>query len=101
VTHDPRVLEMSDAGHTPAAISLATGLAPGKVYATLRAQRPDRPRAPRARTSPVPGRVVALADVGVRAGRIAELLGCSGAYVYRILSEATPPASPAPLENET
>jgi hypothetical protein len=83
-----RITEMSDNGHTPAAISLATGIPAGRVYAVLRRERPNRARAPRRPTSPLPARVLALHGAGLRAGRIAELCGCSKAYIYRILKEA-------------
>ncbi len=76
---------LSDAGHAPAAIALALGMPIGKVYSTLRAERPNRTRAARRATSEVPARVVALAAAGMRVGRIAELK----AYCYRILSDAS------------
>ena len=87
----PTILTLSDNGHTPAAISAALAIPPGKVYATLRRERPGRKRAPRTRTSLIPKRVVALSAAGVKAGRIAELLGVSDAYVYRILAEQSAP----------
>jgi DNA-directed RNA polymerase specialized sigma24 family protein len=82
------ICEMSDFGHTPAQIAAATGVPAGRVYAVLRAQRPDRVRAPRRLTSLLPARVLALHGAGLRAKRIAELCGCSKAYIYRILKEA-------------
>lgn len=80
------VLELCDAGHTPAAIAARLGLTPGKVYAILRRERPGRKRAPRRRVSEVPARVKGLAAAGVGAARIAELLGVSRQYVYAILA---------------
>ena len=95
---DPtQILTLSDAGHTPAAIALALSLPPGKVYATLRRERPGRKRAPRTRTSLIPSRVLALSAAGVKAGRIAAVCGVSAAYVYRLIKEAAPlPPAPVP-----
>lgn len=88
MTDTVAILELADAGHTPGAIAAALNLTTGRVYATLRAHRPDRVRSPRTRTSEKPGQVLFLAAQGVRPGRIAVLLGISRAYVYRVLAES-------------
>lgn len=80
------ILDLSDAGHTPASIAAALSLSLSTVYATLRAHRPQRARAPRPRTSDLPRRIQGLASRGHKPARIAELLDCSRAYVYRWLS---------------
>jgi hypothetical protein len=80
------ILSLSDAGRTPAAIAAALPDVPlSTVYAVLRRHRPARKRAPRPRTSDLPRRIEGLASRGYKVARIAELLGCSRAYVYRYL----------------
>lgn len=81
-----RVLIQFDQGETPVEIA-ASGVAPGAVYAILRQWRPARKRAPRRRTSPLRARVLALYKAGVGTARIAVLLSCSRARVYKILAE--------------
>jgi uncharacterized protein (DUF433 family) len=84
----PQILALCDAGHTPAQIAAAVPSATlAQIYAILRAERPSRKRAPRRRTSAIPAQVVALDAAGVKVARIAGLLGCSRAYVHRILAE--------------
>lgn len=84
--HHSDILSLNDAGHTPASVSRALSLSPSTVYAVLRQYRPDRARAPRPRTSDLPGRIVGLASRGHKPARIAVLLGVSRAYVYRHLA---------------
>jgi hypothetical protein len=93
VTHST-ILSLSDAGHPPAAIASAIPTSLSTVYATLRAARPLRKRAPRERTSEKRRRVLAARDAGYRARDVAMLVGCSEAYVYRILAEQVVPPSP-------
>jgi hypothetical protein len=81
-----RILSLCDEGHTPAQIAAAMQLPAGSVYATLRVERPNRSRAPRRKTSGIPGQVLGLNAAGVAVGRIAGLLGISRTYVYRILA---------------
>jgi hypothetical protein len=81
------ILFLLDQGLTPAQIAAALGLKVGKVYAVLRKERPGRTRAPRSRTSAKRALVIALAQAGVGATRIAVLCEVSRAYVYRILQE--------------
>lgn len=83
-----RVLDLSDAGSTPAAIASAIPAPLATVYAILRAHRPDRPRAPRTRTAVLPVKIRGLLDAGHKPARVAELVGCSRAYVYRVQSDA-------------
>jgi AraC-like DNA-binding protein len=89
MTIPPRVLELSDAGQHPAAIAERLTLPVAKVYAILREHRPDRPRAPRRLTAWRRPVVKGMATAGVEVARVAELLGCSRAYVYRLVKEAT------------
>lgn len=84
----PTILQLADAGTSVADIAAAVDLTPGRVYGILRTERPDRTRSPRTRTSKVPNKVRALAAKGTKPARIAFVLGCSRAYVYRILGEA-------------
>lgn len=88
MTPTPQILALCDAGHTPAQIASRLGLPAGKVYAVLRAERPDRTRAPRQRTSGVPAKMLALHGAGVGVARVAELLRCSRAYCYKVLTDA-------------
>lgn len=86
-----QILSLSDAGHPPDAIAHSLALSPTTVYAVLREHRPARPRKVRARTSDLPYRIRGLRGCGIKPARIAVLLGCSRAYVYRILGEPIPP----------
>ena len=79
------ILSRSDRGESVSAISLALGVTPGYVYGVLRVERPNRPRKARVRTSTKPERIRALAAIKTPAARIAKLVGCSKAYVYRHL----------------
>lgn len=93
VTDRPTILELSDAGHHPDAISRTLGISTASVYTVLRAERPNRPRKPRPRTSDLPYRIRGLRSGGIKPGRIAELLRCSRTFVYRVLvtTESLPP----------
>ena len=81
------ILALHDAGNTPAAIASSLGISLSSVYTVLRAHRPDRKRAPRARTSPLPAQIRGLVASGIKQRRVAYLLGVSPAYVYRILQQ--------------
>lgn len=83
-----RILALLDAGHAPVQI-LATipTLTKGDLYRTLRLHRPERPRAPRRRTSLVRPKVLGLYASGMRIARIAQLVGCHEVFVYRIIAE--------------
>lgn len=89
-TH-PTILELSDAGHHPAAIAQRLGISTASVYTVLRAERPNRPRKPRPRTSDLPYRIRGLRSGGIKPGRIAVLLECSRTFVYRVLATPIPP----------
>jgi hypothetical protein len=80
------ILAAADAGEPVASIAAAHSLPPGRVYAILREHRPSRPRTPRQRTSAVPDKIRFLVKQGMAPGRVAVVLGCSRAYVYRALS---------------
>jgi DNA-binding CsgD family transcriptional regulator len=86
----PHILSLSDTGHTPASIATLLDLSLSTVYATLRAHRPQRARAPRPRTSDLPRRIQGLASRGHKPARIAVLLDVSRAYVYRWLLPPPP-----------
>lgn len=79
-----RILELFDAGKTPVQI-IAAGQRRDRVYAVLRKERPARARAPRTRTSVVPGLARQLDAEGFSAARIAVLLCVTPQYVYSIL----------------
>lgn len=86
-----RVLVSFDQGMTPVEIAATLGLPVGTVYAVLRQWRPNRLRAPRRRTSQKRALVMALHAAGFAASRIAVLLKCSRARVYKILQERSSP----------
>jgi transposase len=79
----PKILSRFDAGTSAMAIATALGVSEGYVYGVLRRERPNRKRKPRRRTSQKPKQIQALAKAGADANRIAKMLGCSKAYVYR------------------
>jgi hypothetical protein len=88
VTTSPaQILALHDAGQTVSAIASSANVSQGYVYALLRAERPERKRAPRTRTSEVPAKIRFLSEQGIGAARVAVLLGVSRAYVYRVISE--------------
>jgi DNA invertase Pin-like site-specific DNA recombinase len=78
----------------PAVVARALGVSVGTVYAALRAERPDRQRKARPRTSDLPYRIRGLAANGIKPRRIAELLEVSRTYTYRVLQ--VPPLPPPP-----
>lgn len=79
------ILTLCDRGQSPAEIAAALGVSAGYVYKVLRDERPDRPRKSRRQTSEKPAQIRALAAREIAVPRIAFLLDCSTAYVYRIL----------------
>lgn len=79
------ILAASDAGEFPAAIATRLGCSAGHVYGVLRQHRPGRARKPRRRTSEKPEQIRALYLQEIEPLRIAFLLQCSRAYVYRHL----------------
>lgn len=80
------ITKLSDAGHHPAAIAKRLDVSLSTVYATLRRERPDRPRKPRPATSDLPRRIRILEAKGYKRARIATLLQVSRAYVYKVLA---------------
>lgn len=84
------ILERHDAGQDVLTISRALSVTPGYVFGILRSERPNRPHGNR-------GRRKSELRVAIRfhstveqmaPARIAEKLGTSRAYVYRILGES-------------
>lgn len=84
-----QILALADAGHTPAEIVslLDTPVSLSTVYTVLRANRPNRPRSARRRTSSKPDQIRALVASGVACSRVTALLGVTRQYVYRVVKE--------------
>jgi len=96
MTHSlTQILQLSDAGHTPAQVATAVPTSLSTVYAVLRTHRPARPRAPRTRTGEKRRLIEGLLSRKWQPVRIATVLGVSPQYVYRIVAEQ-PPALPPP-----
>lgn len=81
------LLADADNGTPVADIAARYHLTPGGVYAILRRERPDRPRAARRRHSEKRAMILGLVRAGVEIERVAFLCSCSKAWVYRVLSE--------------
>jgi CRP-like cAMP-binding protein len=90
MTTREQVLILHDDGTTAPQIAEALGVTPGYVFGILRDERPNRPHGNR-------GRRKSELRVAIRfhstveqmaPARIAEKLGVSRAYVYRILGES-------------
>jgi hypothetical protein len=81
------ILARADAGESVVQIAATVEKSAGHVYAVLREHRPDRPRKAREATSDIPRMIRGLSDGGMLPRRIAAVLGCSRAYVYRCLSD--------------
>lgn len=79
------ILARLDAGQTPVQIAAALAVSLPKVYGILRAERPNRSRSARTRTSTLPAQMLALHAAGLGVARIAELLQTSRTYVYRTI----------------
>lgn len=92
MTLTDHILSRHDAGESVATIATAENVSPGYVYGILRHHRPNRSRKARTRTSEKRVMVLGLAAKGIKPARVAYLAQCSEQYVYRILSEATPPS---------
>lgn len=80
------LLAHHDAGATVADLVRESGMGQTRVYALLKAHRPDRKRT-RRRTSSVPAKVRGLVASGIKPARVAVLLGVSRAYVYACLKQ--------------
>ncbi len=80
------ILKRHDAGELVEAIAKAESCTPGYVYGILRRERPKRKRKPRASTSELVPKIRGMAQT-IKPARIAELIGCSRAYVHKVLSE--------------
>lgn len=87
MTNHESVLTRHDAGDSIEAIAEALSISTRQVYNVLAKHRPDRPRKPRACTSDMPRMIRGLADRGMKAARIAVVLGISRQYVYRHLPQ--------------
>lgn len=83
-----RILARADEGEPVAKIAKVLKLKTGSVYAVLRVHRPKRKRTLRPKTSELRAKVRGLNRRGVIPSRIAEILGCSRAYVYKIQAES-------------
>lgn len=68
-------------------VASALAVSINTVYAVLRRYRPDRKRKPRPRLSDKRRQILGLASCGYKAARVAELVGVSKAYVYRVLAD--------------
>lgn len=82
------ILRLADRDTSVSDIADHLALTPGRVYTVLRQHRPDRPRKSRRETSELRPKILGLHDRGIKPSRIAFLLECSRAYVYRILDAA-------------
>jgi len=81
------ILRLNDEGKFPADIATSLGITPGRVYTVLREHRPDRKRKPRPCTSNKPAMIRSLSAEKIKPSRIAFLLKCSRAYVYRHIGD--------------
>jgi transposase len=88
MNHTAAILSLHDAGKHPAEIAASLPVSLGYVYGVLRQHRSNRTRKARTSTSDTPRMVRGLAAQGIVVERIAVLVGCSRAYVYRILGAA-------------
>lgn len=77
------ILARWDSGEALEAIAAALNVSRRYVYAVLAEHRPGRERKKRECTSDKPRMIAGLAREGVKPARVAELLKCSRAYVYR------------------
>lgn len=82
-----QICELSDAGYFLVQIAGSLGITKGRVYEVLREMRPNRARKPRQRVSLLPAQIKSLHSIGTSAPRIAQLLGVSHAYVYKVLQD--------------
>ena len=82
------ILSRFDAGDAPDAIASALPCSLGTVYAVLRKHRPGRRRKARARPVGKREQILGLVARGHKVARVAELVGVSRAYCYRVLGEA-------------
>lgn len=81
------ILKRHDAGEYPEAIAAAEQCSHSYVCGVLREHRPKRKRKPRRSTSELVPKIRGMAARMTQA-RIAVVLGCSRAYVARVLSES-------------
>ena len=81
------ILAFYDICPDPAVVARALSLSLGTVYAVLRAHRPTRKRKARPRSSDKRQQILGLVARGHKPARVAELVGVSRAYVYRVLAE--------------
>lgn len=81
------ILSRFDAGDAPDAIATTLSLSIGTVYAVLRRHRPHRRRKARARPVGKREQILGLVARGHKVARVAELVGVSRQYAYRVLGE--------------
>lgn len=83
--------QLHDAGLSAKQIAARLDVSLSTVYNQLRAERPNRPRKPRERSSEKRAMVLGLHAAGVAPMRIAFLQQVSKQYVYRVLAELPAP----------
>ena len=81
-----QILAFYDAVPDPAVVARALPCSLGTVYAVLRHYRPGRQRKARPVKSGKKVQILGLVARGHKVARVAELVGCSRAYCYRILA---------------
>lgn len=85
-----QILAFYDVTPDAAAVASALSVSVGTVYAVLRHHRPDRLRKPRPRTSGSVDKrrlILGLVSCGHKVARVAELVGVSRTYVYRVIAD--------------
>lgn len=80
------ILAAADAGTDVATLARTYSLSISATYALLREHRPDRQRKARRRSSEKRDIILGLSAKGHEPERVAFLVGCSRAWVYRILA---------------
>ena len=88
--HHSQILAFYDASPDATAVARALSISVGTVYAVLRHHRPDRKRKPRPVTSESADKrrqILGLVSRGHKVARVAELVGVSRTYCYRVMSE--------------
>jgi hypothetical protein len=85
-----QILAFYDITPDASVVASALSLSVGTVYAVLRHHRPDRKRKPRPvlqKSADKRRQILGLVSRGHKVTRVAELVGCSRTYVYRVLAE--------------
>lgn len=87
------ILKRHDRGEHVAEIAAAEDVGFGYVYGILREHRPDRKRKPRERNGEMRKKVLRSLSHGSDV-KIADKLGCTRQYVYKIRQESKVPPPP-------